>query len=431
MKRYMASFLWLCFTLWAAGPCLAASPLPSVTLEECQKQATLHYPQVQQYGLIEQARAYSLENAGKGYLPRFTLSGRASYQSEVTEMPVAIPGLDGVNRAQYQVVAEVNQTVWDGGDIRARKRVVEAAAEVDLRKNEVDLYALRDRVNQLYFGILLMHEYLSQNLLLEEDLRVYREKMEQWMNNGWANQSDVDVVAVEQLRTRQKRTELEHTLTAYREMLGVFTGMDLSGAVTLQRPSALLPSESLSFTGRNARPEIKWFDAQSALFERQEATLSAAIRPRVSVFLQGGVGNPGLDMLRGRNALFYISGARLSWNLGGWYTLKNDHAQLRLEREKIVSRKETFLFNNHLEVTRVRSELEKYREQMQRDQEIIELRRNILRATGAKVENGVLSATDLIREMNAESLAISERSLHEIQYLKAVWEFRNTLNMEP
>lgn len=175
-----------------------------LTLEECQRRAQDNYPLVRQYGLIEKARGYDLSNAGKGYLPQFSLSGKATYQSDITRLPVEIPNLDikTASKDQYQVMLEVQQTLWDGGDIRSRKRLTCAASEVELEKQHVDMYALTDRVNQLFFGILLLDEQLKQNSLLQEDLGRTHKQVADYIANGIATLSDLDAVSVEQLNTR-------------------------------------------------------------------------------------------------------------------------------------------------------------------------------------------------------------------------------------
>ena len=212
-----------------------------LTLEECQRRAQDNYPLVRQYGLIEKARGYDLSNAGKGYLPQFSLSGKATYQSDITRLPVEIPNLDikTASKDQYQVMLEVQQTLWDGGDIRSRKRLTCAASEVELEKQHVDMYALTDRVNQLFFGILLLDEQLKQNNLLQEDLGRTHKQVADYIANGIATPSDLDAVSVEQLNTRQHRVELETTRRAYLSMLAAFTGKDLSSETVLLKPAIL------------------------------------------------------------------------------------------------------------------------------------------------------------------------------------------------
>ena len=210
-----------------------------LTLEGCQHSAQTNYPLVRQHGLIEKAREYNLENAGKGYLPQFTLSGKATYQSDVTKLPVDVPGIDikSMPKDQYQVMLEVSQNIWDGGDIRSKKQLTRATSEIDRGKQEVDMYALNDRVNQLYFGILLLDEQLKQNQLLQEDLGRTHQQVSNYMANGIANQSDLDAVSVEILNTKQKRIELESSRQAYLSMLSIFIGKEIASGTTLEKPA--------------------------------------------------------------------------------------------------------------------------------------------------------------------------------------------------
>ena len=235
-----------------------------LTLEECQRRAQDNYPLVRQYGLIEKARGYDLSNAGKGYLPQFSLSGKATYQSDITRLPVEIPNLDikTASKDQYQVMLEVQQTLWDGGDIRSRKRLTCAASEVELEKQHVDMYALTDRVNQLFFGILLLDEQLKQNSLLQEDLGRTHKQVADYIANGIATLSDLDAVSVEQLNTRQHRVELETTRRAYLSMLAAFTGKDLSSETVLLKPAYMVSLFKRGFIETGCRRKHRPADEQ-------------------------------------------------------------------------------------------------------------------------------------------------------------------------
>lgn len=163
MKRMVFS---LSFLLFVSGM------YAQITLEECQRKTQVNYPLVHQYGLVEKTKEYNLENAAKGYLPQFALSAKASYQSDVTELPVKIPGVElkRLPKDQYQVMLELQQKIWDGGGIRMQKKQTIAEADVEKEKLNVDMYSLNSRVNDLYFGILLLDEQLRQNALLQDEL---------------------------------------------------------------------------------------------------------------------------------------------------------------------------------------------------------------------------------------------------------------------
>lgn len=417
MKRTILSFSFVLAAMLAHA---------QLTLEGCQHSAQTNYPLVRQYGLIEKAREYNLENAGKGYLPQFTISGKATYQSDVTKLPVDVPGIDikSMPKDQYQVMLEVSQNIWDGGDIRSKKQLTQATSEIDRGKQEVDMYAQNDRVNQLYFGILLLDEQLKQNQLLQEDLGRTHQLVSNYMANGIANQSDLDAVSVEILNTKQKRIELESSRQAYLSMLSIFIGKEIASGTTFEKPADTFESTSLV----NNRPELRWFDAQGGQLNVQESSLKTRFRPRFALFVQGAYGNPGLNMLKDDFSAYYVAGVRMSWNFGSLYTLRNDRRLIDNNRRKLETSRDVFLFNTNLESTQQSSAIQSMRRQMVDDDEIIRLRVNIRKAAEAKVENGTLTVTDMLREITAENLARQTKALHEVQLLMNIWNLKYTLN---
>lgn len=412
----------LSMTFMVVATCMSGQ----ITLEICRQKAQDNYPLARQYGLIEKAKEYNLNNVSKGYLPQFALSAKASYQSDVTEFPVKIPGIDikGLPKDQYQVMLELKQNIWDGGEIRARKEITLASSDVDREKLNVDMYALNERVDQVYFGILLLDEQLVQNQLLQEELERSYRQVSTYIENGIASQSDLDAVKVEQLNTKQKRIELSASRQAYVQMLSLLTGEQLAENLRLEKP---LDSEA-SPVGEIRRPELAWLDAQSNRLGVQEEALKVGYLPRFGLFVQGAYGNPGLNMLKNKFTPFYIAGVRLSWNFGSLYTLKNDKRLLANSRQQLDSNRDVFLFNTHLQATQQNSSISSMKKQMQDDEEIIRLRANIRLAAEAKVANGTLTVTDLLREITSESMARQTKALHEVQLLMNVWKLKYTMN---
>ena len=369
----------------------------------------------------------------KGYLPQVSLSAKASYQSDVTEIPVDLPGIDirGMRKDQYQAMLQLDQVVWDGGNIRARKEVTRATSEVDKQKLEVDMYAINERVNQLFFGILLLKEQLKQNQLMQEELQRNYDNVTAYVKNGIANQADLDAVKVEQLNNIQQRHTLEATYHAYSEMLKIMINhpTPLTGN-TLKKPdvNALLYKGEAYSAEFIRRPELNLFAAQNQQLEAQRKQLTAKNLPRLGIFVQGAYGNPGLNMLKNEFSAYYVAGVRLSWNFSNLYTRKNESRQLILNQQDVNVQKETFLFNTHLEITQNNSEIKKLTELMKNDEEIITLRNNIKKSAQAKVANGTLTVTEMLREVTAENIARQNKILHEIQLLSAIYELKYTTN---
>ncbi|WP_303179655.1 TolC family protein [uncultured Butyricimonas sp.] len=397
-----------------------------LTLDECRRKAQVNYPLARQYKLIELSENYSLANVAKGNLPQVTLSGKVSYQSDVTELPVDLPGVSikSLPKDQYQIMVEVKQNIWDGGLIHHRKRQTEASSNEAKSQLDVSMYDLNERVNQVYFAILLLDEQLEQNTLLNEDLQRNLKNIMAYRDNGIANNADVDAVQVEILDNRQRRAGLEASRKAYTRMLSLLIGEELTTGTRLVKPG----TPALDTSGRINRPELRLYEAQEYTLDVRRQSLKTGYHPRLGLFAQGAYGNPGLDMLKNSFEPYYIVGARLSWNFGSLYTLKNDKRKLDTERQQVQSNRDLFLFNTRLQVAEEDGNISALRQQMKDDNEIIRLRTNIREAAEAKVANGTLTVTEMLRELTNESMARRNKALHEIQLLMDMYRQKHLVN---
>jgi outer membrane protein TolC len=401
-----------------------------LTIEDCYRLARENYPLVEQHDLIEKTAAYNLANAAKGWLPQVTFSAQASYQSDVTSLPFdpAQFGLSGVSiptlpRDQYGAKVEVAQTIWDGGAIGAQKEGVRAAAAAERAATEASLYALNERVNGLFFGILLAEGRLAQIAILETELARNYGRIESYVRNGIATQPDLDAIRIEQLKASQQRAQLTATRKAYLDMLSRLIGRPLGGETELVKPSAERPV-SLAVN----RPELAMFEAQIGSIEARRRRLDAAITPRLGLFATGGYGRPGLNMLSDRFESYYLVGARLSWNIGGLYTRQNDRRQIAADIRGVELRRDAFLLDTDLDIAQRGTDIERLREQLASDDEIIALRGSVRRSSETKMANGTLSGTDLARDLDAEQAARQEKVLHEMELLLAIYNLKFATN---
>jgi len=397
-----------------------------LTIDVCQEKARLNYPQIKQFELIEKTAEFNLSNVNKVYLPQLSFSARATWQSEATSITIPTMGINVVMpKDQYQAILEASQTVWDGGISASQKKIVKANAEVDKQKLEVEMYTIKDRVNQMFFSLLLLDEQLRQNATLQNELQTNYDKVKTYMQNGVANQADLDAVKLELLNNGQRSTELLAAQKSYREMLSAMIGEPIDENASLVKPITSLSDNSETALNR---PEIKLFDSQLNLIDNQSDMVQAGNLPKLGLFMQGGFGKPGLNMLNSDFSPYFIGGVRLSWNISGFYTQKNNLNSLKLNKELVSTQKQTFLFNTNLKITQQNDEIEKIKELIKSDDEIIRLHINIKNANAVKVENGIKTVTDLLREINAESLAKQQKSLHEIQLLMSIYNFKYTTN---
>ena len=403
------------------------------TLEECQQAAERNYPLIRQYGLIEKTTELTVANIQKGWLPQISASAQATLQSDVTAFPDQMQkiyqtmGIDmqGLKKDQYRIGIDVQQTVFDGGAIKSQKEIARKQGEVQTAQNEVNMYQVRKRVNEMYFGLLLIDEQIKLNADLQELLMQNEKKLASMVKGGTAAESDYQNVKAERLNVVQQMTGLQTQRSALMRMLSAFCGIEVKEAV---KPKIVATMSQQA----GQRPELKAIDAQLKLADAQEKALDAALMPKLGVFAQGYYGYPGYnmfeDMLSRKFSWNGMIGARLTWNIGALYTRKNDKAKIQLQRETAETSRDVFLFNNNLEQIQQNENIERYRKLMADDEEIITLRLSIRKASESKLSHGIIDVNDLVKEINNENAARVGQSMHEIQMLKEIYDLKYTTN---
>lgn len=418
MKK-LITLLLLCFALIKAHA-QRAEPL---TIDTCYARAVLNYPLVKQRELIEKTKEYSISNAAKGSLPSITLNGQQSYQSDVTKVP-AIGGPDitipTLSKNQYKIYTDIETPLYQGGAVKHEKQLHEANGTIEAQKLEVELYKLKERVNQLFFGTLLLEGQLDQNNLLREDLELGLKKTKAAVANGIALKSSEDALQAELLKTTQRAIELSETRKGYLDVLGMLIGEVLDEHTILEKPQSSATKTEIN------RPELALFDYQYKAIDIQNKMLTGKNQPRLSSFLQVGYGKPGLNMLNNQADSYYIGGLRLNWTISRFYTLKKERELLDIRRNNINLEKETFLFNTQYTMRQQNAELVKLQRLLATDNEIITLRNRVKTTASVQLENGVIDINDYLSEVNAEDQARQNKLLHEVQYLMAEYALQTT-----
>ena len=404
------------------------------TLQECQEAAEHNYPLIRQYDLIGKTTQLTVENIGKGWLPQVSASAQATLQSDVASWPEQMQSvyqqmglnMKGLKKDQYRIGIDVNQTVYDGGVIRSQKEIAQRQGAIEEAQTEVTMYQVRSRVNEMYFALLLLDEQITLNADLQELLSSSEKKLESMFKHGTAAESDYLSVKAERLNVVQQATNLQAQRRTLAMMLSTFCGIEVQQVQKPVQYSAMPPQQSMQ------RPELKVIEAQLRLADAQEKSLDAALMPKVGVFAQGFYGYPGYnmfeDMMRHRWSLNGMVGARLSWNIGALYTRKNDKAKIQLQREMAATSRDVFLFNNNLEQMQQNENMERYRRLMADDDEIIALRSSVRKAAESKLAHGIIDVNDLLKEINAENSAQVQKSIHEIEMLKEMYNLKITTN---
>lgn len=396
-----------------------------LTIEHCLETARRNYPLIERFELIRKSEEFTLSNANKGYLPQLSLSAQASYQSAVTKFPIEVPGMDvpTLSKDQYRVEATLNQTIWDGGVIGRGKEVIKAESEREQKQLDATLYQIRERVNNLFFGILMLDAQIESLNLYDEQLNRNLKQMRDFMQQGVATSSDVDVVMVEILDTRQNRISLEANKRAFIEMLSLFTGENIGTDTQF-----ITPTIDYSISKLIERPELALYDAKLRELNARDRNITANLTPKFNLFVSGGYGKPGLNMLEDKFKPYYVAGVKMVWNFGALYTKKGDRRNIEVARRSVGVERETFLFNTEMEMKQEDNTIIKNRELLEQDDEIIRLRSNIRRAAESKLANGTIAATDFMREVTAEEIAKQRKIEHQMELLMSIYRHRYLTN---
>lgn len=412
MRISFIRLLWLLLPLQAA-----AQDGPVLTLETAWEEAVQQFPLTRQRALISRTASLSIENLSRGYLPQLSLSGQASYQSEVTRVSIPLPGvnIDPLSRDQYRAVLDVNQLLYDGGAIRQQQQLQRVQAAAEEEKIEVQYQQLKERIRQLYLGVLLLDEQMKQLALVQQDLQAGISRVEAQVQYGTAFRSALATLQAEYLHTEQRMVELRTGRTALLDMLGLFLNRTLSNDTRFVQPAVETPPPQPVIE----RSELRLLRLQDSVLQLQSGLIDVRNRPRVSLFVQGGYGRPGLNMLKNAFDPYYIAGVRFNWSLSGWYTSRREKEILRMNRQALGLQAENFLLQTNVQLKQQQAEINKYRALVATDDRIIALRTQVKLAAQAQLEQGVITAADYIREVNAEDQARLSKILHQLQLLQA------------
>ena len=405
-----------------------------VTLEECIALAEENYPIISKYDLLEQTKEVNLSNINKGWLPQINVYGQGTVQNDTPSLPESLTNIinqtgtniAGLNEWQYRIGADISQNIWDGGTSKVHRKIERAEDAERQAAIDVQLYAVRERVEDLYFGILLMDAQIEQvknmQLLLQSNL----DKLRIMQSNGTAMQSDVDMVEAEYLGTVQQLTQAESASQSYRNVLGLFMGKSIVGQ-KLVKPEAFIPQDLMP-----SRPELKYFEKQLQTNEARNASITANMMPKIGLFAQLYYGYTGFDYfenMMNRNPSFNIlAGVKLSWNIGALYNKKNDRMKLKLSSDNINVERDIFLFNINLQSRSQLDHIDELKAVIKNNDRIVELRANVRKAAESQLDNGVIDATALLTKLTDEKQARLTATYHEIQLLQSIYELKYTLN---
>lgn len=401
-----------------------------LTLRECYDRAATTN------ALAGEKEAYSSiwklkdNNLSKGWLPSLDANGSFIYNSSVIDMSsvfgsIPITGIANAIKPlpheQYKVTVDINQTIYDGGAIKGARALEKAELSVNEKQTESDLYKLRGQINSYYFTILLLDR---QKELLNNYLELINKRissMHSALNNGTIIQSDIDVMSSEKIRIVQQINETYIKRTSLLKILSDITGTEIDPATVLP-----LPVQSIETTNGIIRPELQ-------LLELRKEQLSAGLKvirskrlPKAYGFATFGYGNPpGSNFFKDEFAPYYMLGAGIKWNIFDWNKTKNDKQVVSFQQGIIEKRKDDLTDNLNRLLESKKAEIANLKSLIETDSELIVLRKRITKAAESQYENGTITATEYLNEMNSERQAAINYEIHKISFVLAGIEYLN------
>ncbi len=421
-RLIVISFKLLIFSILYIFPSVAFTQSAVVlNLDSCYAMAERNYPLIRHYDLIEKSKEYTLSNANKAYLPQISITGIGAYI--ISGLPtIELPYTEPAEKhdVQFIGIGQINQVIWDGGATRTQKEVAEASASVEKASLDVSIYDLHERINQLYFGILLIDEQLKQLAILNDNLTRSMNSAKLTRDQGLAYQTDVDEVRTELLNAGQREIEFNFTRKGFVDMLAFMTGKELPETVQLEKPVAVESYAALT----TDRPELNVYSNQLELIKAASAFDKVSVMPKFGLMGIGILIEPGVNFATESLSSLALAGLSVSWNTAGLYKLSNNRKLNQVKMDRINNQQETFLFNTNLQLKQISSEIERQKAILSNDDEIVLLRSTIRDGYQVKYDNGISSMNELLNAVNKESESRSIRALHQVQLLMSLYNYK-------
>ena len=400
-----------------------------LTLEQCYELAETNYPLRAQYDLLSGSSALKTSNMKKSYLPQFNVNGSASLQSDVTQVAIVLPkglpelSMPTLSKDWYKLTLDVNQSIYDGNVTKYQRKVEEISLQADQKGVEIELYKLKERINQLFFGILFLDQNEKLMKANRDRIESKLKEVESSIRNGSMMEMNADLLRAEIVRIDQQLTETKMDRTTSYLMLSELTSTQIPDATPLATPDVALPAAGF----HDQRPEYQLFDIQVAKTDMMKSMVVTKWNPKIYAYGQAGYGRPGLNMLDDSFRPWWLFGAKITWNPWNWNGNNNERKILSLQADILKTQQATFDKNLKISSEKDLSELTKVTELLGQDQQIIDIRARITKASSSQLDNGVITSSDYIARLNEETQARLSMEMHKLQLVRAKITYLNTL----
>lgn len=416
--------------------CLYAQQSAIIKIEDCYQLAEKNYPLLKQKGILDSVLQLKQKNWNTGYLPQISLNAQATYQSDVTEISmgeITLPAMgmappqtikmqspDPMSKDQYKVTLDINQLIYDGGNIRKNKALDELTTQIDQQNIEVEMYKLKDRINAFFLAILFYQENEALLNVVKKDLTERLKKTQALINNGAGMQVNANILEAEIMKVEMQLTENIETKHQYIKMLNILTDTTIAEQASFQMPTVNYSSTSIQIR----RPEHDVFQLQQNKLDKTASLFKVRTTPKIYAFAQTGYGKPGLNMLSTDFDYFYIVGAKFTWNIWNWKQNQRETKILKMQSDIIQIQQETFNLNQKILAAKEIGDIEKFNQLIEKDEKLLELRKQIIATYATMLDNGTITSTEYINEVNNHLQVSINKKMHEIQKTKAIINYK-------
>lgn len=404
-----------------------------ITLKECYDKAMAANAlsgEQQAYSSISEIKD---KNLASGWLPTLDANASASYVSDVVDFQNALSSIPGISSIltpmphdQYKVTLDINQVVYDGGAIKSGRAVEKTEMNINKKQTETDLYKLRAQINTCYFNIMILKR---QKELLNDYLKLIKKKissLESAVTNGTLLKSDLDVLVSQKISLEQQIAENDLRKISLLKVLSDLTGENIDISTEF-----VLPVPATELTNELTRPELQLFDLKKEQLDAGLQVSRSKRMPKAFGFATLGYGKPpGNNFFKDNFDTYYIVGGGIKWNIYDWNKVKNEKKVIALQEGILDNRKKDLEDNLTRQLELKTSEIKSLETLLQTDSELISLRKKITLTAESKYENGTITATEYLNEMNTEQQAEINLEIHKLNLAMARIEYMNISGKE-
>lgn len=417
-KKILLITAWVCCFAFSSGQDV------SVTIDHCLSRALANHPLFEQYDLLNSSSDLKIKNLNKNYLPDMNVNGDAHYQSNVTEVPTIVPTFapEPLSKDQYKVSLDVSEMIYDGGLTKRNKDVETIDNEINQQNVGIDLYKFKDRVISSYFNIIALQESKDLLNLTRLNLQSRLKEVESGVKNGMVLGTNADIIKAELLKLDQREIEIDAGIASGYKVLSILVGDTIVAGTRLLWESPVITS----YAPGHDRLEYNLFSLQQQKAESLKKLASSRLVPKLWAYGQAGYGRPGFNMLLNKFDDFYVIGAKLSWNFYNWNKTRNEKSILDLQKDIVTSSQKSFDQNLSVDLEKKMTEIVKIETLIPKDEEIVKVRSGIVQTYASQLQNGVITATEYITELHAETEARLNLKIHQVQLVRAQYDYLST-----